>query len=125
MKVARRFTEPSFIGRSMTKAGREQWPFTYYASSTMHKAIGQTCSKFVAQIKSRDAMFALWDRRQLLVILSRVRKCNDVMVIGSPQDTLKSMRELLCTTDKLNVFTDRVIDFCDTLKTWQWNYSQY
>lgn len=115
-KIARRFTEPSLIGCSMTKARREQWPFTYYACSTVHKAIGQTCSKLATQISSKDAMFSLWDRRQLLVILSRVRNFNDLLFVGSPQDTVKAMRELLSTTDKWDVFTDRVIESCDTIR---------
>ncbi|KAA0200761.1 hypothetical protein HAZT_HAZT011898 [Hyalella azteca] len=115
-KLFRRHTIPTFVGGHGTKARRLQFSLAYYVCSTVHRIIGETCPKLATQISSGRKKFSLWDRDQLLVIISRVSSLDDILFVGSQQDTLLAIKELLAQTQVYDQHIDKVITSCNVLK---------
>ncbi|XP_047738244.1 uncharacterized protein LOC125177549 [Hyalella azteca] len=114
--IARRFTIPQKIQVHMSKARREQWPFTYFVCTTVHRSIGETLPKLATQISEDNSMFRLWDKNQLLVILSRVQSLDDLLFVGNADDTLRSMKKLIEVVDPWQAFVDKVLTACDSIR---------
>jgi hypothetical protein len=116
-KVAPRPTVPVVVGFQMTKARRIQFPLAYYVCSTVHRLLGETCSKLATQITSdKKDMFSLWDRQQLLVIISRVSSLDDILFVGSRQETLQAIKELLSQTEDFDEHIDKIMSSIDVLR---------
>jgi hypothetical protein len=61
-------------------------------------------------------MFNLWDRDQLLVIISCVELLDDLLFVGEAEDTLKAIEELLQKVDPWDEYIERVLGGVDTLR---------
>lgn len=72
---------PALRYRTNTLAWRLQFPVAYYICLTVHRAIGQTCPLIATQISNHQRQFRLWTKEQLLVILSRPRTLDGVLIV--------------------------------------------
>ena len=61
---------------------RKQYGLKLYVSSTIHGAMGDTLQIMATQISSQDSNFSLWDKGQLVVLLSRTKKAENSIFIG-------------------------------------------
>jgi hypothetical protein len=83
-------------GIGHVKARRIQYRVTYYVSSTVHKALGETCYSIATQISTQQRKYRLWEREQLLVLISRVPSLDNIMfVTEDPNDTLMAIKKLV------------------------------
>ena len=84
------------VSAGQTKARRNQYRVTYFVCSTVHRALGDTLPRIATNISIREHRYRLWERQQLLVVLSRVASLDDILFITTdPTDTMLAMQKLL------------------------------
>ena len=90
------------LGKSGSKlyARRIQFDLRYYTCTTVHRIIGDTCIQLATKISSVDQSYSLWERAQLTVIISRVKNLNQLMFIGSWDETCKEIKKVLRKTSR-------------------------
>ncbi|XP_047741131.1 uncharacterized protein LOC125179393 [Hyalella azteca] len=114
--LSRRWTIPTAVGFPRSKARRLQFPLTYYVCSTVHRLLGDSCSKLATQINPGNRTYSLWERDQLLVIISRVSSLDDVLFVGSQHDTMQAITELLNQTNVWDDRIDKIMSSVDALR---------
>jgi predicted GIY-YIG superfamily endonuclease len=108
-QVKRRSTAP-IITSGRTKARRKQFPLCHFVCSTIHKALGETLPHIATQLSLIDKRYRLWQREQLLVLLSRVPSLNDItFVTVDPEDTIAAILNLLQQPSRWAAHVDNVL----------------
>lgn len=76
---------------------RRQYPLKNHISSTIHKSLGLTVPQLTTRLATptSDNRFALWEKQQLLVVISRVRKLTDITLINTPDEIRQTVTYLL------------------------------
>ena len=74
---------------------RKQYGLKHYFSLTIHSAMGDTLQYMATQISTNDQNFNLWDKGQLVVILSRTKVAKNSIFVGPVNDTLDALTQLL------------------------------
>ena len=88
------------------------FPLKNYVASTIHKCLGDTFPKIVTKISSTDSDYKLWEKEQLLVLLSRVSKLEEITFIGEKAD----IEATLCTIiQKQNCWSEFIENFLTRL----------
>ena len=77
------------------KGQRHQYPLKHHTSSTVHGFQGDTIHKFATEISQENIHFKLWDKAQVVVLLSRTRSSKDIIFVGSKTSTLKCLVSLI------------------------------
>ena len=82
------------------------FPIKNYVASTIHKCIGDTFPSIVTKISLSDKHFKIWDKEQLLVLLSRVSKLQDITFVGNESDLHSTLVTIIqqesCYTNYIN-----------------------
>ncbi|CAG0905939.1 unnamed protein product [Cyprideis torosa] len=81
-------------------AKREQFPLKLDVAATCHKILGSTLARLAFKLGDEKSAYGLWDRRQLLVIISRVRNLSHIYPVGAWADIEKQIRALLVKESK-------------------------
>ena len=71
-------------------ARRKQYGLKHHVSLTIHAAMGDTLPYIATTISQSDSNFHLWDKGQLVVILSRTKIAKNSIFVGSKTDTLNA-----------------------------------
>jgi hypothetical protein len=109
-----RSSSPIVLRLSRSRAWRKQFPLTYFVCSTIHKAIGETLPHVATQLSLTHKQYRLWEREQLLVLLSRVPTLNDItFVTTDPEDTIAAMLNLLALPSHWASHVDNVLQSLD------------
>ena len=74
---------------------RKQYGLKHYVSATIHAAMGDTLNSMAMSISTKDSNFELWDKGQLVVLISRTKHAKDSIFVGSKQDTLDAFKQLI------------------------------
>jgi predicted GIY-YIG superfamily endonuclease len=100
-------------------ARRKQYGLKPYVSSTIHSAMGDTLPYMATTISHSDQNFNMWDKGQLVVILSRTRLARNSIFVGSKNDTLNAFRDLLTRKTQWSDYIEEVLDLItiDSLQT--------
>ena len=91
-------------------ARRDQWPMRHNVVSTVHRTLGETCDSIATQLSASDPTFALWEREQLLVMLSRVRSLQNMHFVGAANDTERNIRKLLTAFEPIVEYIDDALN---------------
>lgn len=107
--IKRRDSFSVIVGTGMQKGRRNQYPLNYNISCTAHRAMGETLPSVATRIEE-GTHYRLWDRNQLLVIISRVTNLDNITFIGNWDRTVLALRQILkleCHMTKLqsNILT--------------------
>ena len=78
------------------KAKRKQYGLCHRLAATIHAAMGQTLESLVTKI-SKDDDYSLWDKKQITVLLSRIRKADQFFLLATPGRQLKQFLNSSCT----------------------------
>lgn len=78
-----------------TKVQRQQYGIRNYVTGTIHSAMGDTYTRMAVAISNLLKLFTLWDRGQLIVILSRTRLMENTIFVGPKTETIKALKNLL------------------------------
>jgi len=121
INLKKRVSLPVTLARTAAcVARRRQWPVRYYVSSTIHRIIGETCDRIATQISVASSAYTLWEKEQLIVLVSRVRSLDHITFVGTLNDTLLAIRKLLKQKSDLATWIDKRIE---TLNLLQDNYN--
>ena len=88
---------------------RKQYGLKPYVSSTLHGAMGDTLQFMATQISTQDSNFSLWDKGQLVVLLSRTKKAENSIFIGPKNETLKALTQLLLSKTQWSNYIEEVL----------------
>ena len=87
---------PGFNQWSQGKSCRRvQYPVKNFIAMTVHKSMGGTLPRLVTRVSLTESEFVLWERAQVYVIFSRVRRLSDITFIGDKQQTIDAILSLL------------------------------
>ena len=113
--VKKRSSPPVSLSGQKTHALRKQFPLTNFVCSTIHKAIGETLPKIATQVSLIHKEYRLWEREQLLVLLSRVATLQDIIfVTNDNNDAINAMMHLLQTPSRWAAHIDQVLQSLDS-----------
>ena len=70
---------------------------------------GDTLQFMATQISTQDSNFSLWDKGQLVVLLSQTKKAENSIFIGPKNETLKALTQLLLSKTQLSNYIEEVL----------------
>ena len=92
------------------QASRKHYGLKHYVSSTIHSAMGDTLSHMTTEISSTDFNFSLWDKGQLVILLSRTKFVANSIFVGNRNDTLNAFRLLIIKKSQWTDYIEEVLD---------------
>ena len=92
------------------QARRKQYGLKHYVSATIHAAMGDTLPYMATTISNNDPNFNLWDKGQLIVILSRTKVAKNSIFVGPKTETLNAFRQLLTTRTQWTDYIEEVLE---------------
>lgn len=101
--------EKSISGTGM-KGRRTQYGIKHHIVSTIHAAIGLTIGKLATQISSKMKGSNIWERGQLVVLLSRTQRLSDMIFVGNKNETLSCLREALKFRSQFDEYMEQILD---------------
>ena len=93
---------------------RKQYGLKHYVSGTLHSMMGDTLTSMATEISHRNSNFNLWERGQLVVLLSRTRYARDTIFVGSKSDTLHALKELVTKKCQWIDFIEDILSMIST-----------
>jgi hypothetical protein len=92
------------------KCFRRQYGLRHYVSGTIHSAMGDTYNIMAISVSDFEKQYSLWDRCQLIVILSRTRLMKNTIFVGQKQETIRALKRLLTHRSQWSEYIDKVLD---------------
>ena len=86
----------------------------HYVTSTLHVLQGLTINKIASELNMFSSDYNFWDVAQLLVLLSRTRKAENIFFVGNKQTTIKSIISLLQTSSQWTDYMENVIQLLES-----------
>ena len=77
------------------QAQRRQYGLKHRVTSTIHAAMGDTLPRVAMEISEDNNHFKLWDKAQVVVLLSRTKFSKDLVFVGSKCSTILALTLLL------------------------------
>ena len=74
---------------------RKQYGIRHCITGTIHGSMGDTYESMASEISNANPDFGLWDRGQLIVIISRTRVPQRTIFVGSKTNTLATLQSVL------------------------------
>ena len=91
---------------------RKQYGLRHRITGTIHGAMGDTYESMASEISHSDPNFGLWDRGQLVVIISRTRLPSKTIFVGCKEQTLDTLRSVLLRKTQ---WTDHISDILEII----------
>ena len=66
-----------------------------HVTSTVHASMGDTLCKIATEISFTDINFKLWDKAQVVVLLSRTRYAKDIIFVCNKKKTINALTLLI------------------------------
>jgi predicted GIY-YIG superfamily endonuclease len=97
-KVGATPDRPQMIAKDLS-ARRLQYAVRNRFSSTIHACMGQELSQLVTRVDMNTELYNIWDRAQVVVLLSRTKRAADTIFVGdSPESTIATLTATLQRT---------------------------
>jgi predicted GIY-YIG superfamily endonuclease len=74
---------------------RKQYGLQHYVAGTIHSAMGDTLPSIATTFSLIDRNYSVWDKGQLLVIISRTKLARDTIFVGDKESTLDALSSIL------------------------------
>ena len=91
------------------QARRKQYGLRHYVTSTIHACQGDTIISMATEISQNNANFKMWDKGQMIAILSHTKKAKDTIFVGDKNDTLHALKLLLTMKTQWTDYMEDVI----------------
>ena len=91
------------------QAKRKQYGLQHRVTNTIHGAQGQTLFQMATEISLANPDFNIWDKGQLIVILTRTKKAKDTMFVGNKQDTPDALKNLLLSRMQWTDYIEHIL----------------
>jgi len=79
-------------------------------TSTIHAAMGDTLHSMATEISKRNGNFKMWDKGQMIVILSRTKFAKNTIFVGDKNDTLGALTQLLTRKTQWTDYMEDILD---------------
>ncbi|KAF4650828.1 hypothetical protein FOL47_000836 [Perkinsus chesapeaki] len=89
---------------------RYQYPLRPFISGTIHQTMGDTLRKIASRISTSESDYTLWLKSQVYVLFSRVRKLEDITLVGDMTDNITAIGNLLKRVTQWDLLTEHVLD---------------
>ena len=100
--------------RQNSSLRRIQFPLKPFQAATIHKCIGDDVPLLATQIATTEpserSMFKLWEKNQLLVLISRVKELKHLTFVGSKSATLKSIEAICSNISQWDYFIHNFVE---------------
>ena len=100
---------PKYINQHLN-GRRHQYGLRMFTTSTIHAVMGQTCSALVSRVSLDDPMYQLWEREQVIVLLSRTCYGKDIIFQGDPVSTAEALYAVLQKTSQFAEYISHLLD---------------
>ena len=74
---------------------RKQYGLLHYVAGTIHSIMGDTLRYLATTLSSDDRNYSVWDKGQLLVIISRTKRSEDTIFVGNKESALNALVSVL------------------------------
>ena len=74
---------------------RKQYGLKHHVTSTIHADMGDTLPSMATEISLCNSNFNMWDKGQMIEVLSRTKYAKDTIFVGDKNDTLAALKNLL------------------------------
>ena len=91
------------------KGRRTQYGLKHHVTSTVHSCQGDTLHKIATEVSHLNKNFKLWDKGQVVVLLSRTRKASDVIFVGNKSETIRCLVTLIQKKTHWSDYMEKVI----------------
>jgi len=89
---------------------RHQYGIRPLAATTIHKSMGNDYDKIVSCVVDDGLSgFRLWEKAQVLVLISRVHRMEDIIFVGDKEETARRLLEIITTLPKYALYIDYII----------------
>ena len=95
--------------KSNMQAKRKQYALRHRVTNTIHGAQGETLPKMATELSMSNPDFKIWDKGQLMVILTRTRKAKDTIFVGNKRETLEALRNILLSKTQWTDYIEHVL----------------
>ena len=89
------------------------FPLKNYVASTIHKCLGDTFPKIITKISLSENNYKIWEKEQLLVLMSRVSKLDDITLVGNKEDLILTIAAVLqkesCWSKFINELLEKLV----------------
>ena len=93
-----------------TQAKRKQYGLKHHVTSTIHAAMGDTLQSMATKISSRNMKYAMWDKGQMIVILSQTTLAVNSIFVGDKNETLQTLKQLLTRKTQWTDYMEMILD---------------
>ena len=83
---------------------RQQYPLKPNVASTLHAAMGSEVGAVATQLSRDDKDFCLWEKGQLVVLMSRTECAKNVFFVGNKEENLLAIREIVLMTSQYDEY---------------------
>jgi predicted GIY-YIG superfamily endonuclease len=91
-------------------AKRYQYGIRPMAATTIHKAMGNDYDKIVSSVCDDGINgFRLWEKAQVLVLISRVHRAKDIVFVGNKMETAQRLLQLISLQPKYALYMNYII----------------
>ena len=99
-----------YIGNGI-EAKRRQYGLRHRIASTIHAGMGQDLKYVVTKVTdtSGDPNYQLWEKEQVIVLLSRTNYAKDIIFVGDKKITSKALSELLLKRSQYTEYTTSML----------------
>ena len=91
------------------QAKRKQYGLKHYVTGTIHAAMGDTLQSMATEVSLSNCNFKMWDKGQMIVILSRSKYAKDTIFVGDKNDTIAALKALLTQKTQWTDYMEEVL----------------
>jgi hypothetical protein len=83
--------------------------------------MGAELDKLVTAVSKQNKDYGLWEKEQVMVILSRTKQARDLIFVGDQNDTLDALCELIQINSQYSKYMAYLLDQAALWREWvQW-----
>ena len=101
--------ENTYSVQGNLKAQRKQYGLKPNVTSTVHASMGDTLIKIATEISHNDSNYKLWDKAQIVVIMSRTRYAKDIIFVGNKKNTILAIVNLVQMNTQWQEYMESVL----------------
>jgi predicted GIY-YIG superfamily endonuclease len=92
------------------KGKRHQYGLRHRVSSTIHAVMGSGLGHLVTKLSTTDSLYRLWQKEQIVVLLSRTERARDIIFVGDPQETVDAILQVIQVRSQYSEYMSHIID---------------
>jgi predicted GIY-YIG superfamily endonuclease len=102
--------EKSVCVGNRIKAQRRQYGLRHRFASTVHSSIGYTLMKVGIEVSDKVRSFKLWDKAQVIVVISRTKVGKNTIFVGNKESTLNALCSLVRQKNQWTDYMENVLN---------------